>query len=411
MELQRILAKDTREAMAKVHALYGSDALVISNKKARKQTEIIVAIDMAAEANAVITSLASPKSRVLTTANPNEPSFGEVIESAIFRSVPSLGSQPNVSDSDKSSVSAAESTNDDNPLAIQDQEYIKVRELVDLVKNELGAMRRELRISHELEANRALSQVSKEMSAFINSLDHAGIPVPMRILANKLIAKESDIDSAIEVISKTFGSAIKHNPVLDEMKGIHVIAGRSGSENTLMAVRIAKQKVINYGGGNIAIISYSPQQTKSWTHTQMLGLQLGVEAYHASSPSALAHIVASLDDPRLILIETAGINLEHQLKEICTSLPEAKKHLLLPADASEVSVNKYLKRIRIEWDSVMLTQFESDIHPWPVINTLMATGNAISLAAFDSSLNDGVFALDGVQLTRHCLSNLPLSPD
>ena len=142
-----------------------------------------------------------------------------------------------------------ESTNDDNPLAIQDQEYLKVRELVDLVKNELSAMRRELRISHELEANRALSQVSKEMSAFINSLDHTGIPVPMRILANKLIAKESDIDSAIEVISKTFGSAIKHNPVLDEMKGIHVIAGRSGSENTLMAVRIAKQKVINYGGG------------------------------------------------------------------------------------------------------------------------------------------------------------------
>ena len=30
MELQRILAKDTREAMAKVHALYGDDALVIS---------------------------------------------------------------------------------------------------------------------------------------------------------------------------------------------------------------------------------------------------------------------------------------------------------------------------------------------------------------------------------------------
>lgn len=408
MELQRILAKDTREAMAKVHALYGSDALVISNKKARKQTEVIVAIDMAAEAN---TSPASPKSQILTTANPNEPTFDEVIESKIFRSEPSIGSHQNIGAPDKISVSAAKSTDDDNCLAVQDQEYLKVRELVDLVKHELGAMRRELKISQELEASSGPSQVPSKMSAFVDSLDSTGIPEPMRILVNKLIAKETDIDSAIKVISKTFGSAIKHNPVLDEMKGIHVIAGRSCSENTLMAARIARQKVINYGGGKIAIISYSPKQTRSWTHTQMLGLQLGVEAYHAASPSALEHIVASLDDPQLILIETAGINLEQQLKEICTSLPKAKKHLLLSADASEISVNKYLKRIRIEWDSIMLTQFESDIHPWPVINTLMATGNAISLVAFDSSLNDEAFAIDGVQLTRHCLSNLPISPD
>ena len=35
MELQRIFAKDTQEAMAKVHALYGNDTLVVSNKKAR----------------------------------------------------------------------------------------------------------------------------------------------------------------------------------------------------------------------------------------------------------------------------------------------------------------------------------------------------------------------------------------
>jgi hypothetical protein len=59
----------------------------------------------------------------------------------------------------------------------------------------------------------------------------------------------------------------------------------------------------------------------------------------------------------------------------------------------------------------MLTQLESDIHPWPIINTLMATGNAISLAASDSSVNDEAFALDGIQLTQHSLSNLPLGPD
>lgn len=411
MELQRILAKDTREAMAKVHALYGDDALVISNKKARKQTEVIVAIDMAIDANTMITSLSPAKSRISIPTNIDELSFNQVIESQIFRSSPTLESKSNVGVQAKISVADVKNTNDDNSLSVEDRDYLKARELVDLVKNELGAMRRELRISQELEANKAVSQVPAELSLLITSLDAAGIPAALRILVSNMIAKESKVDSATKLISKSLGSAIKHNPVLEAMEGIHVIAGRSGSENTLMAMRIAKQKALDYGGRNIAIISYSPRQTKSWTQTQMLGLQLGVETYHASNPSALSHVVAGLEEPKLILIETAGINLEHQIKEICTSLPKAKKHLLLPADASEVSVNKYLKRIRIEWSSVMLTQLESDIHPWPIINALMATGNAISLAACDSSLNDEAFAIDGVQLTQHSLSNLPLSPD
>ena len=411
MELQRILAKDTREAMAKVHALYGDDALVISNKKARKQTEVIVAIDMAIDANTMITSLSPAKSRISIPTNIDELSFNQVIESQIFRSSPTLESKSNVGVPAKISVADVKNTNDDNSLSVEDRDYLKARELVDLVKNELGAMRRELRISQELEANKAVSQVPAELSLLITSLDAAGIPAALRILVSNMIAKESKVDSATKLISKSLGSAIKHNPVLEAMEGIHVIAGRSGSENTLMAMRIAKQKALDYGGRNIAIISYSPKQTKSWTQTQMLGLQLGVETYHASNPSALSHVVAGLEEPKLILIETAGINLEHQINEICTSLPKAKKHLLLPADASEISVNKYLKRIRIEWSSVMLTQLESDIHPWPIINALMATGNAISLAACDSSLNDEAFAIDGVQLTQHSLSNLPLSPD
>ncbi len=93
MELQRILAKDTQEAMAKVHALYGNDALVVSNKKARKQTEVIVAIDVAAKANETIASLSSNKSRISNTIKSNEPSFDEVIESKIFNSAAALESK------------------------------------------------------------------------------------------------------------------------------------------------------------------------------------------------------------------------------------------------------------------------------------------------------------------------------
>ena len=57
MELQRILAKDTRSAMEQIHNLFGSDALVVSNKKARGKTEVIVAIDIAADKNNAMAEL------------------------------------------------------------------------------------------------------------------------------------------------------------------------------------------------------------------------------------------------------------------------------------------------------------------------------------------------------------------
>ena len=58
----------------------------------------------------------------------------------------------------------------------------------------------------------------------------------------------------------------------------------------------------------------------------------------------------------------------------------------------------------------MLNQLDRDIHPWPIINALMATGNAISVASSDFSLEVEAFSLDGTDLTRHSLSNLPLAP-
>ena len=42
MELQRILARDTRSAMEQVFNLYGDDAMIVTNNRVKGQTEIIV---------------------------------------------------------------------------------------------------------------------------------------------------------------------------------------------------------------------------------------------------------------------------------------------------------------------------------------------------------------------------------
>ena len=49
MELKRILARDTRSATEQAMAMYGPDVLIISNNRVSGQTELVVALDVAAE--------------------------------------------------------------------------------------------------------------------------------------------------------------------------------------------------------------------------------------------------------------------------------------------------------------------------------------------------------------------------
>ena len=84
MELQRVLAHDTRKAMEKVYELYGEDAMVVSNSRTHNQTELVVAIDLATQAMDALseTPVASPSPR--REALGEMPNFDSVLESHVF---------------------------------------------------------------------------------------------------------------------------------------------------------------------------------------------------------------------------------------------------------------------------------------------------------------------------------------
>lgn len=59
MELKRILANDTKSATEKAMALYGRNVLVISNHSVGGQTELVVAIDIEDQADALAAAKAA----------------------------------------------------------------------------------------------------------------------------------------------------------------------------------------------------------------------------------------------------------------------------------------------------------------------------------------------------------------
>ena len=458
MELQRILAKDSRAAMDKVFELYGQDALVVSNKKANEKTEIIVAIEVPMNTQQAINDLhmapvdlpnsnlqgvrdldgselqgvdlkgvidESINAQGLDTESmgfdadafelegsnlkgydfSTSQDFDQVMETHVFKTTPTSAEEHFRQSLPDFEMPVQRALIQD--VDVEHREHLQAREIVDLVKQEFELMRKEFKLSQQLDAWSGTQSVRDEMRPLIEAFNETGMPAGLRALLSETVNSSSDIKSAIADIASVLGGGIEHVNLLDNMQGIHVIAGSSGSGKSLMAGRLAKQKALRCDGQDVAIISYNDSRFGAWNQTQLIGSQAGVDCFRANTPEMLEQLLQELGSRSLIIIDTAGIDVNAQVKDINQLLPEAQKHLVLAADTSEASINRQLKTAEGEWDSVMLSRLEGGIHPWPVINALLNTDIPLSVAAAEPSISTGPMPLTGMYLAEHSLTNLP----
>ena len=166
MELQRILARDTRTAMEKVFSLYGEDAMVVANNKIKGQTEIIVAIDLVSQVKAAFSAESGQAAEVS-----EEASFGSLLDAQLFDPSTSDVVEEKASDEltfgslfeasaeqqappvdpliDVPLSAVSNAWNGENYQEAAEREQLKAREIVDLVKQELSVMRNEFRIAQQ----------------------------------------------------------------------------------------------------------------------------------------------------------------------------------------------------------------------------------------------------------------------
>lgn len=425
MELQRILARDTRTAMEKVFSLYGEDAMVVANNKIKGQTEIIVAIDLVSQVKAAFSAESGQAAEVS-----EEASFGSLLDAQLFD--PSTSGVVEEKSSDEltfgslfeasaeqqappvdplidvplSAVSNA--WNGENYQEAAEREQLKAREIVDLVKQELSVMRNEFRIAQQKDSWTGTLAVAEEMRPLIEAFNETGMPLGLRGLIIDIINQSSSMIEALAGISTAISNGVEHIDLIDGMQGIHIIAGSSGAGKTLMAGRLAKQMAQAYEEDEVALVSFSDARIGAWTQTQLIGAQSGVEAFRAMSLDILTQLMAELSTRKLIIIDTSGVDVDAQIAALVGAFPQAQKHLVLAADASEASAKRHLTPNGIKWDSVMLSRLETQIHPWAVINALLNNSVPLSIAAEQPTISDNAIALNGISLAEKALSQLPI---
>ena len=420
MELQRVLAHDTRKAMEKVYELYGEDAMVVSNSRTHNQTELVVAIDLATQAMAALseTPVTNPSPR--REALGEMPNFDSVLESHVFGGQKVAGDQKalrsdRVSQPDGNQIPPFDRGIEINPdfsnvtsMEQDDTANLRAREIVDMVKQELASMRKEFKLSQQVDAWSGTLAVSDEMRPLIDAFNETGMPVGLRAMLTDIINNHTDMISALTEIASFIGDGIKHVNLLDNMSGVHFIAGASGAGKSLMAGRLCKQMAVQYGDQEVAMISYNDTRFGAWNQSQLIGTQAGVETFRANNIEMLGQLLSELESRKVIIIDTPGVDLTNNIETLSKLLPQAKKHLVIAADASEASLKRHLLNPDFDWDSVMLSRLETQVYPWPVISALMSSDMSLSVAAAEPTILDSAVPMSGIGLAQHTLTQLPI---
>jgi len=420
MELQRVLAHDTRKAMEKVYELYGEDAMVVSNSRTHNQTELVVAIDLATQAMDALseTPVTNPSPR--REALGEMPNFDSVLESHVFGGQKVAGDQKalrsdRVSQPDGNQIPPFDRGIEINPdfsnvtsMEQDDTANLRAREIVDMVKQELASMRKEFKLSQQVDAWSGTLAVSDEMRPLIDAFNETGMPVGLRAMLTDIINNHTDMISALTEIASFIGDGIKHVDLLDNMPGVHFIAGASGAGKSLMAGRLCKQMAVQYGDQEVAMISYNDTRFGAWNQAQLIGTQAGVETFRANNIETLGQLLSELESRKVIIIDTPGVDLTNNIETLSKLLPQAKKHLVIAADASEASLKRHLLNPDFDWDSVMLSRLETQVYPWPVISALMSSDMSLSVAAAEPTILDSAVPMSGIGLAQHTLTQLPI---
>jgi flagellar biosynthesis protein FlhF len=417
MELKRILARDTRSAMEQAIQTYGPDVLVISNHQVGGQTELVVAIEVPELA---ITAVAEPVASTDLLINPPAISFRQSLEAASQPQAPApaqtpvhapVQAQAPAQPAPQQAAALVDAAAIVAPVAApshnaeQDaRDYLRSREIVDLVRDEIAALRREFRMRQQTSAWQSNMNFAPALAPLVQALQDASMPGALRALLLDCVGACADTEQALQALRTQLIHHLQRPQAALPLQGLHLLAGPSGAGKTLMTARLA-QLAAQSGSEQVAIISYQDARAGAWSQTQMLAAQLGVDAYRASDAQNLRLLVNELSNRKLVLIDTAGVQMSEQVTQILSQAPSCQAHAVLPADASSATLERVLGQ-GLPFQSLLLTKVDEASSAWPLLQFLGDNGLAISGASRGARLSDLTPAFPIEQLVDFALAPL-----
>ena len=411
MELKRILARDSRSANEKAIQLYGSDVLIISSQRLDNQTELIVAVDLDTTPEA---PMAEPlKAAVPSQEEPVAPfvPFSKLFQSAsAFAPLPPDESLSEVAQPLEAAVAAPQLAVPMSEVipqvqAQQQHEGQRSQEIVELLRLEMAALRKEFSLSRQMMPWQDGLRLSPAIQQLSLAMSEVGMPAGLRALLTDSIQELESVQEAWPVMQSLLVGALNRPAMTPPESGVHALCGPSGSGKTSMVGRLAYAAAMVHGAETQVMISFADQRPGAWAQMQLLAAQSGVACFRAANSDMLRALLQELEG-KTVWIDTCGTDFAAQAERLQNEHPKVLRHAVLPVDATVTSVQKILQNSALNWSSLMLSKVDEAAYPWALIKGLSEQSLGVSCTAGSTRIEQAPESFDAQRLVQLALTPL-----
>lgn len=374
MRVEKYIADDMRQAMAKVRDKLGRDALILSNRRVNGMTEIIAAVEDG-------DALESP---------------GNVVG---IDAVSKTGSKRNTSESKALATRSKGRKMDPDPL------------LSD-IKSELGRLRNMFEGELSQLSWRELNDKQPNRLAIQNRLESAGLSF---YVSNKIAEKVmpcNDLDQAWKnslKMSARLTQFTEKNPI--EEGGVIALLGSTGIGKTTTAAKIAAQFAERHGTNNVALISADNSRIGGKEQLLSFGTSMGIPVQFVSNNRELHTTLTSLTHKKLIIIDTAGVNqrsldISRLLNALKQKVKRIDNYLVLSATAQEAVNNEVIEAFsQVNPTGAIITRCDECSKLGPVMSSLIRHQLPLAYISNGSKVPDDLMRADDKYLIANLVKN------
>ncbi|MGA7979532.1 MAG: flagellar biosynthesis protein FlhF [Chromatiaceae bacterium] len=344
MKIKRFVAPDMRQAMRMVREEQGSDAVILSSRRAASGTEILVAVDY------------------------DESVVANLAESAESRTAPAQpGADP------------ARDTERRGPAGLRADPTPPRGGEGDAA---LGAMGHELKklraaLEHQLHwlGHKDINPVKEDL---LSRLDRLGIGQTLaESIATEVGRQDHSPERAWGVACRTLSArmAVVADDVINS-GGVMALIGPTGVGKTTTVAKLAARFALRYGRRHVALITTDTYRIGAQEQLLTFGEILGIPVESASSRSELSQALQRHAHKKLVLVDNAGLSqrdlrLAAQLADL-DCIPFIKSYLVISCTTQPSGLDEIFAAFgRTRLQGCILTKLDEAVSLGPVIDALV----------------------------------------
>jgi flagellar biosynthesis protein FlhF len=192
-----------------------------------------------------------------------------------------------------------------------------------------------------------------------------------------------------------------------EEGGVYAFVGPTGVGKTTTLAKIAARFALRFGADKLGLVTMDTYRIAAQEQLMMYGKILGVKVCVAQDEISLARVLRQLNDKKLILIDTAGMNpaderVVKQMQVLSTYLQSISRVLVLSTTSHYQVLIDALRRYDAKnIDQCILTKLDESLAVGGALSALIESGIGVSYLTHGQRVPEDI-----KMATRHQLIEL-----